>query len=252
MQINLPAFVLGLVALMGLSACSDETSTAPSQPTSITALMGNQDTTGFASATAPREFTFPADHGAHPEFRTEWWYWTGNLTTADGRAFGYQFTIFRFALAPTSTSTAASRTSAWAATNTWLAHFTLSDIEGQKFYAFERSARGAVDLAGAASDPFRVHCDGWEVAGNPMHIQADAGNIAVDLSLNLGKSVVLQGDRGLSRKGSAPDAASYYYSLTRMPTNGKLRIGEKSFAVQGNSWMDREWSTSSLEPGVVG
>jgi len=261
MQINLLALLFGFVALIGLSSCTDESPIAPSQPTSITSLLGNQNSAGFSSATAPREFNFPADHGSHPEFRTEWWYWTGNLMTTDGRAFGYQFTIFRFALAPTlaptftatpAASTVAPRTSAWATTHTWLAHLTLSDISSNKFYAFERSARGAVDLAGAVSDPFRVHCDGWEVAGTPMHMQADAGEIAIDLKLDLGKPVVLQGDHGLSRKGAAPDAASYYYSLPRMPTSGTLRIGERAFAVQGNSWMDREWSTSSLEPGVVG
>ena len=251
MLISARRFFICVLALAGLCSCGDEAPTAHSQPTSITSLLGNQDADGFASAISLRDFTFPADHGAHPDYRTEWWYWTGNLTTADGRAFGYQFTIFRFALA-LAPAPARARTSAWAATDTWLAHLTLSDIAGQKFYAFERSARGALDLAGASSAPLRIHCDGWEVAGNPMHIQADAGDIAVDLTLELGKPVVLQGDRGLSRKGAAPDAASYYYSLTRMPTSGTLRLGERAFAVQGNSWMDREWSTSSLEPGVVG
>lgn len=249
MLISARQFFLCLVVLAGLSSCGYEAPTTLTQPTAITSLLGNQDATGFATATTPREFSFPADHGSHPEFRTEWWYWTGNLTTADGRAFGYQFTIFRFALAPV---TAVPRTSAWVATDTWLAHLTLSDIAGQKFYAFERSARGALDLAGASSAPLRVHCDGWEAAGNPLRIQADAGEIAVDLTLAMGKPPVLQGDRGLSRKGAAPGAASFYYSMPRMPTTGSLRIGERSFAVQGNSWMDREWSTSALEPGVVG
>ena len=249
MLTNAHRFLLCLIAIASLTSCGGEAPTEHSQPTSITSLLGRQDAAGFASANVPRDFIFPADHGAHHDYRTEWWYWTGNLTTADGRAFGYQFTIFRFALA---SAPAVPRTSKWAATESWLAHFALTDIAGQKFYAFERSARGAVALAGAAHDPLRIHCDGWEVAGNPMHIQADAGDIAIDLTLELGKPIVLQGDRGLSRKGTAPDAASYYYSLTRMPTSGTVRIGERAFAVQGNSWMDREWSTSSLESGVVG
>ena len=249
MLTNAHRFLLCLVALAGLSSCGGEAPIVASQPTSITSLLGGQNAAGFASANVPRDFIFPADHGAHHDYRTEWWYWTGNLTTTDGRAFGYQFTIFRFALA---TAPSVPRTSAWAATESWLAHLALTDIAGQKFYAFERSARGAVALAGAAHDPLRIHCDAWEVTGNPMHIQADAGDIALDLKLELGKPIVLQGDRGLSRKGAAPDAASYYYSLTRMPTSGTVRIGERAFAVQGNSWMDREWSTSSLEPGVEG
>jgi predicted secreted hydrolase len=253
-----------LVLLVLLSGCgeappSSSSSSTPSSalaPTPITSVLGLA-ADGFTTVTEPRPFSFPADHGAHPDYRTEWWYWTGNLATADGRAFGYQFTIFRFALAPT----VVPRASAWATSETWLAHLTISDIAGKKFYAFERSARGALGLAGAGGDSvgnsmrnsMRIHCDGWEASGGgPWRIHAETPEVALDLRLDLGKPVVLQGDRGLSRKDAAAGAASYYYSFTRMPTTGTLRLGEQRWALTGNSWMDREWSTSALAPGVVG
>jgi predicted secreted hydrolase len=245
-----------LVLLVLLSGCGEAPpSSSPSPalaPTPITSVLGLA-ADGFATVTAPRPFSFPADHGAHPDYRTEWWYWTGNLSTADGRAFGYQFTIFRFALAPT----AVARASAWATSETWLAHLTISDITGKKFHAFERSARGALGLAGAGGDSvgnaMRIHCDGWEASGGgPWRIHAETPEVALDLQLDVGKPVVLQGDRGLSRKDAAAGAASYYYSFTRMPTTGTLRLGEQHWTLTGNSWMDREWSTSALAPGVVG
>lgn len=240
----------GALIVLLLVACGEDAQQPLNAPTSVSSLLGAPAVAGYARAVEPREFTFPTDHGPHPDFRSEWWYWTGNLTTADGRAFGYQFTVFRFALAPLTTGP--ERTSAWAARESWLAHLTLSDIAGGHFYSFERAGRGALDLAGATADPFRVHCDGWQVAGTPMRIQADAGAIALDLTLAAGKPVVLQGDHGLSRKGVEPGNASFYYSLTRMPTTGTVRVAEQTFPVSGASWVDREWSTSALAPGVVG
>ena len=243
MQIKWIFFLL----IVGLAGCGDQPPSTMTEPTPITSLLG-LDAGGFATVTEPRVFSFPADHGPHPDYRTEWWYWTGNLTTADGRAFGYQFTIFRFAQA----SSMVPRSSAWASTETWLAHLTVSDIAGGKFYAFERSARGAVGLAGATSDPLRIHCDGWEAGGDPLRIHAETPELALDLQLAAGKPLVLQGDHGLSRKGAAAGAASYYYSQTRMPTAGTLRLGDQRWSLTGNSWMDCEWATSSLEPGVSG
>lgn len=236
-----------LVMITLLAGCGDPPMST-STPVQVSALLGDGDTAGYARALAPEPFSFPRDHGPHPAYRSEWWYWTGNVHTADGRDFGYQFTIFRFALA----ASPPARTSAWAARDTWLAHLALSDIAGKKFYALERSARGTAGLAGATAEPLRIHCDGWQAGGTPLRIQADAGDVALDLTLAEGKPVVLHGDQGLSRKGAEPGNASRYYSLTRMPTSGSIRVGERSFPVTGSSWMDREWSTSALDPGVVG
>ncbi len=233
-----------------LLACREQPS-LPHASLSVAGALRTSSDQGYAKALAPREFHFPADHGPHPEFRTEWWYYTGNLATAEGRRFGFQLTFFRSALAPT----APERASAWATRQAWLAHFTVSDVAGKRFHSFERWSRGAVGLAGAQGEPFRVWVKDWTAEGAPvfpMRLRAAEGETAVDLLLQEGKPPVLQGERGLSRKGAEPGDASYYYSLTRMPTSGTVRVDGQSFTVTGDSWMDREWSTSSLGRDQVG
>ena len=257
-----------LLALLGLAAClacgGRPQANELDARLSVAASLGGEDA-GFARALSPRAFSFPADHGPHPEFRTEWWYYTGNLQTVSGRRFGFQLTVFREALAPHP----APRASAWAASQVYLAHFALSDIEGRRFHSFERTSRGALGLAGAQATPFRTWVETWSATGpplgtgatgaasaTPMRLVAQEGDgedaAAIDLTLDQGKPPVLQGDRGLSRKGAEPGQASYYYSLTRMPARGTVRAGGETFPVAGLAWMDREWSTSSLGRDQVG
>ncbi len=219
----------------------------PRASLSVATTLRAANEQGYARAIEPRDFRFPADHGPHPEFRTEWWYYTGNLETAEGRRFGFQLTFFRSALAPDMPA----RESAWATRQAWLAHFTVSDVNGGRFHSFERWSRGAIDLAGARAEPFRVWVKDWtaEAVGSqapPMHLAASEGDVEIDLVFQPGKPPVLQGDRGLSRKSAEVGNASYYYSLTRMPAAGTVRLGGERFAVTGLAWMDREWSTSSL------
>lgn len=224
---------------------------APPRDEAVSLLSGAADA-GYARALVPRRFEFPADHGPHPDFRQEWWYYTGNLAAADGRHFGYQLTFFRFALAPPSSTR---RTSAWAARQVYLAHFALTDVGGKRFYQQERSSRAALGLAGAEAQPFRVWLEDWSVTGAPilpMTLRAATPEVALDLELTSDKPLVLQGEQGLSQKGASPGNASYYYSYTRMPSKGTLRVGNETFAVTGASWMDREWSTSALERDQVG
>ncbi len=212
---------------------------------------------GFAKAELPRTFSFPADHGPHGEFRTEWWYYTGNLAAADGTRFGYQLTIFRVALAPADSAPA--RASAWATCQVYFAHFAVSDAAGARFHSHQATARGALGLAGAQAEPYRVWIGGWSAEGwGPTRLRASAspspsssmstsgsdGEDAIELSLEPGKPLVLEGERGLSRKSAT--SASYYYSLTRMPTTGTITISGHTTTVSGASWMDREWSTSAL------
>ena len=227
---------------------------APSSPTaSVTALLGGEDPGGFARATAPREFRFPADHGPHPEFRHEWWYFTGNLRGPGGRPFGYQLTFFRFALSPSPPD----RRSRWATTQAYMAHFAVTDARGNRFHHFERTGRGALGLAGGTARPFRVWLDDWSAEGAdastlPIRLRAAEQGAAVDLFLDTARPIVPQGDRGFSRKGAAPGNASHYYSMTRLATRGTVRVDGVSFPVEGNSWLDREWGTSALEKGQVG
>jgi len=219
----------------------------------IEAMEGDGGNGNFALVTSVRPFVFPADHGPHPEYRTEWWYYTGNLAAADGRRFGYQLTFFRSALSDRPIT----RTAEWAANDVYMGHFALTDVANNRFYAFERFARDAAGLAGASGDPYRVFLEDWSAEGSgpegmAMRLQVREGDVAIDLSLEPTKPPTLQGDRGVSQKGAAVGNASYYYSLTRMATTGTVTVGGQPIAVTGSSWMDREWSTSALEAGTVG
>jgi len=251
--------VLSILALLALSAASvylltrPDRSFAPHAALAVAGTLRAVNDEGYAKALAPREFRFPEDHGPHPEFRTEWWYYTGNLATADGRRFGFQLTFFRSALAPRMPP----RESAWATRQAWLAHFMVTDVAGGAFHSFERWSRGALGLAGAQAEPFRVWVKDWMAAAAggpafPMRLTAAEDGASIDLILQQGKPPVLQGERGLSRKSAEPGNASYYYSLTRMPASGTIRVAGESFAVTGLAWMDREWSTSSLGKDQVG
>jgi predicted secreted hydrolase len=138
-----------------------------------------------------------------------------------------------------------------------MAHFALTDVAGQRFFAFDRFGRGAAGLAGAQGEPFRVWLEDWSAEGQgggtlPMRLRAAQEGAAIDLALEGGKPPALQGDRGLSQKSAEAGNASYYYSLTRMPTRGSVRVGGETFDVTGLSWMDREWSTSSLAENLAG
>jgi len=211
-------------------------------------VLGGTAAEGFARAQAPRRFAFPEDHAPHRGFRNEWWYFTGNLTTAQGRRFGYQLTFFLAALAPT----AAKRESAWGSNEVIMAHFAVTDVAGKRFLFAERFSRAALGLAGAGGRPLSVKLEDWsllETARRPWGVRlaaADPG-MAIDLELSALKPEVLNGEGGLSRKSATPGNASYYYSIPRMATSGTIRVGGESFRVRGLSWLDREWSTSALD-----
>lgn len=236
---------LALLFLLGALGCRQPEAELQAGLSVADTLRGDPGA-GFARALAPRRFLFPADHGPHPEFRTEWWYFTGNLESPEGRRFGYQLTFFRNALA----AAPPRRPSAWAARDVYLAHFALSDVGGGKFRSFERIRRANLGLAGARAEPFRVWLDGWSATMEGL--KAASGDVAIDLALEPGKPPALQGEAGLSRKGDGAGQASYYYSLSRMPTRGTVKVGKATWRVAGASWMDREWSTSSLGADQVG
>lgn len=248
--------LLGAALLIGIAAELFRAEVTPST-TAMTvgsALGGdNTDTAGYDRAYQPRPFVFPADHGAHPSFRNEWWYVTGNLMDATGRPFGYQLTLFRIALAPTPPLT----DSAWRTQQIYMGHFALTDVQGKKHHAFERFSREAIGLAGAQLKPLRVWLDDWALSGTdhdlfPLRVHARQDAVALDLTLNPLKPIVLQGDQGLSQKSAEPGNASYYYSYTRLSTQGTVQVGENTFQVTGASWLDREWSTSALGPDQSG
>ena len=228
---------------------ADEQGPPPSQ---LADLLGSDADEAFARALQPRTFTFPEDHGPHPEFRNEWWYVTGNLDDDDGRRFGFELTVFRFALAPT----APASESAWRTNQVYIAHLAVTDAEAEDFFVAQRYSRGAVGIAGAQATPLRVWIDDWDLAAQPdtdsWHLRAVDDTIGIDLTLLPMKSPVLNGIDGLSQKSDDPANASYYYSITRIQSDGQIYIGENSYTVSGLSWLDREWSTSALAAGQVG
>jgi predicted secreted hydrolase len=208
---------------------------------------------GFARATGPRPFDFPADFGAHLQYRTEWWYYIGNLETADGRHFGFELTFFRVALLPP--DQAFPRSSDWATNQIYMAHFALTDVAGGEFHAFQRFSRGAVDLAGAQAAPYRIWLEDWQVEQGEAGIyllSAQNEGLAIELTLADGKGPVAHGEAGYSQKGPDPGNASYYYSQTRLLAEGSIQIGDEAFEVSGQGWSDHEYSTSVLSAGQVG
>jgi predicted secreted hydrolase len=223
-------------------------------------LRAGADDRGFARAFAPHPFVFPADHGPHPRYRNEWWYYTGNLVSGGGRRFGFQLTFFRTALR----AAPASRQSAWGADQVYLAHFAVTDPGVERFLAAERWQRAALGLAGAQAEPFRVWVGPWSAtaigppgAATPsMRLQAAATvrgeRLAIDLTLAPATPPVPEGNQGLSPKSADPGNASYYYSLPRLLTRGNLVLGSEIHRVGGLAWLDREWSTSALSAAEVG
>ncbi|MEZ4417577.1 MAG: lipocalin-like domain-containing protein [Gemmatimonadota bacterium] len=255
---------LACAALLLPGACGPQAERQTRSLDPAASLAGVPDS-GFARATELRPFVFPEDHGPHPQFRTEWWYVTANLEGESGAEYGVQFTVFRSALAPPGAVVALpGPTSPWETRQAYMAHFAVGDVQGARFFSFERFARGAAGIAGARSEPqFRVWVDAWEIrsleatrAGAegifPLRLAAADSTVSVDLVLEAGRGLVAQGEGGLSPKGDEPGQASYYYSFPRMPLSGQIRTARGTEAVTGVAWMDREWSTSVLSEDQEG
>ena len=243
------------VALL-LVGCAPAAGNGVASANVVAALSGEVDA-AFARAYTPIAFEFPRDHGAHPEYQTEWWYYTGNLADEQGNAYGYQFTIFRSALTPSMPD----RASDLATNQIYMAHFAVTDGARNVHESFERFSRGAGGLAGATGAPeLRIWLEDWQVAQtapDTMHMDAavaddDGAMVAIDLQLRETRAPVLHGDAGLSQKGPEAGNASYYYSLVGLETTGSLTIGGRTFAVSGQSWMDHEFGTSALSANAVG
>lgn len=199
-------------------------------------------------------YSFPRDYFNHPEFRTEWWYYTGNLRSTEGRRFGYELTFFRHS---------ANREQArnvWDIGEVWMAHFAMTDSDGRKFHHTERLNRTGPGLAGA--DVGRIWNGNWFVdwkldpsapAGfSSKHLVALAPKFAVDLRMTSDKPAVTHGLNGVSQKSAGAGRASHYVSLTRLQTRGTLTLDGKQYAVEGLSWMDHEFFSHSLESNQAG
>jgi predicted secreted hydrolase len=205
---------------------------------------------GWRKATSGYKFAFPRDHASHPDYKLEWWYYTGNVSAKDGRSFGYQVTFFRLGVRQ-----APANSSRWAIRDLFMAHLAISDIRSDRFHFAELLNRGGIGWAGAAVEHYRVWNENWEATleGDGRHrLRASQGDMAIDLRLEPGKAPTDQGVDGISQKGDGVGNASHYYSMTRMPTSGTLTLGDSPIQVQGLSWMDHEFGTSVLEKGQTG
>ena len=213
--------------------------------------VGQESDTDWAQARAGRPFEFPADHASHPDYRVEWWYYTGNLEAVDGRRFGYQVTFFRVGI-----DRDPANPSVWSVRDLFMAHLAVTDVERGEHLVSERLNRAGVNWAGARTDRLEVWNEDWRVdtddAGHLLRAMSDDGRYGVDLRLAADRPPVLHGDGGLSQKGRAEGNASHYYSLTRMETTGELRVEGETVRVGGLSWMDHEFGTTFLEPSQQG
>jgi len=247
-----------LYLILYVHGCGEQTEKTDSRNSLQLSKAMSDDVDGnFDKAIEKRKFIFPEDHGPHPGFRTEWWYFTGNLTSEDNKQFGYQFTIFRTALSKDSNE----GKSEWSSNQIYMAHFAVTDISENEFYYDERFSRNGNGLAGAQIDPFKVWLEDWQInqiSDNAvfelpkLNIKARSDKAEIDFDVESVKPLVLQGDSGLSQKGKGEGNASYYYSYTKLKTEGKIKIDGKDFTVNGYSWMDREWSTSALSDDQKG
>jgi predicted secreted hydrolase len=240
----------GLVAMLLLCTCT-------LGPLTVSAQDSGSANQGYLAITGPCHLHFPQDHGSHPGYRTEWWYYTGNLSAAGGELYGFQLTFFRRQISPPDAAAAWPQPpSPWRTQQLYLAHAAISDISGKTFYHAERIARSARKLAGAEQNDGSpcVFLGNWMARlGSPeQRLTVVADDFGYDLSLQPEKSPIPHGDQGYSRKGSTPERASCYYSFTRLQASGVLVINGKEYPVQGNAWMDHEFSSAPLEPGIAG
>lgn len=257
--IFLSALLLLVMALLSAGVFALTRSEPPGETQAelnVTDALNRATDPDFARVLAPRVFSFPADHGPHRDYGTEWWYFSGNLDSEEGNHFGYELALFRIGLSRQQPD----RQSRWGASELYMGHLAVTDVSKNQFHSFERISRGALGLAGSSlgeGQTFRVWLEDWSMIGEgsvepTVRLTAAQDDVAIALELVSDRPLVLQGDRGFSQRSAAPGDASYYYSNTRMSTSGTLRVAGQSFAVSGDSWMDHEWSTLALGEDQVG
>lgn len=203
----------------------------------------------FQTALPGYRYEFPRDYFNHPDYQTEWWYYTGNVQSADGHKFGFETTFFRQGL-----SRDPKQNSAWELRDIYFAHFALSDLTDKKFFHRERTNRPGPGIAGASASSQKVWNGNWSVVwmNGEEHLTALADSSALNLSLHSQKPPVTHGVNGVSQKSASPGRASHYFSETRLAASGSLTFEAKQYSVTGLAWMDHEFFTHQLEENQVG
>jgi len=204
----------------------------------------------FAPVAPGRPMVFPADYGAHPAFRTEWWYVTGWLKKADGKPLGFQVTFFR-----SRTEHDTANPSAFAPHQLVIGHAALSDPALGRLAHDQRSAREGFGLAWARTGDLDVKLDDWRMRRAPdgsYRVTVKSGEMSLDLTLTPTQPLLVQGEGGYSRKGPAAQHASYYYSHPQLRVTGNAGRPGAASAVTGSAWFDHEWSSEALQPDASG
>lgn len=239
-HVSLNQVILILLALLGTSELLAEIS-----------LVSSME---FSPARPGYRYSFPRDHGSHEQFQTEWWYFTGHLSAPNGRRFGYELTFFRRGI---DSPDAWNNPSSWAMRHLYFAHFALTDEANDRFRFAEKLSRAGVNKAGARNNQLEVWIDRWSVKAvapdhRQFHLQAQADEFSIDLTVEPLKPPVIHGIHGVSRKGQHPDLTSHYYSLTRLRTSGSVMVEGTRMDVKGRSWMDHEFGSADLSKDLVG
>jgi len=197
----------------------------------------------YRQAVPGYHYSFPRDHFDHREFRTEWWYYTGNVRDAAGRRFGFELVFFR-----QGERNAGANPSAWRVDDLYLAHLALTDVEGKRFYAHQRLNRAGPGIAGASFAERRIWNGNWSATwqGERQVLEATADEFRFRIDLAPAKAAIVHGVSGVSQKGDAAGEASHYVSFTRLTVTGYLAVDGRQHAVNGTAWMDHEWFTNQL------
>ena len=193
-------------------------------------------------------YEFPRDHFSHPDYRTEWWYYTGNLRTKDGHRFGFELTFFRQGISRDPSP------SPWYIHDLYMAHLALSDIGDGRYYASERINRAGPGLAGANASAETVWNGNWEarIAPDAHQLRGIGEDFSFDLSLVPAKRPVIHGVDGVSQKAEGEGHASHYVSFTRMQARGRIELQGTSYSVEGDAWMDHEFFSDSMAGDEAG
>ncbi|MDJ0826785.1 MAG: lipocalin-like domain-containing protein [Rhodobacter sp.] len=198
---------------------------------------------GYALPQPGTEFAFPADHGAHEDFRIEWWYLTANLRDQGGTDYGLQWTLFRSALSPESNED-------WQSNQFWMGHAAITTPDAH--FSTERFARGGIGQAGVTAEPFTAWIDDWQMTGiETGRLTTTGPNFAYDMEISAQGPFVPQGESGYSVKSEAGQA-SHYYSQPFYRIAGTLTLPDGPVEVEGQAWLDREWSSQPLSEDQTG
>jgi len=204
----------------------------------------------FQPALPGYRFEFPRDFFNHPDYQTEWWYYTGNLQTAEGKKFGFELTFFRQGV-----SRVPAESSPWDLRDIYFAHFAVSDLDGKQFFHTERTNRAGPGIAGADAAQQKVWNGNWSAfwsAQGEQHLAAIANSFALSLNLQSQKPPVIHGENGVSQKSAGLGRASHYFSETRLATAGSITAAAHQYQVTGLAWMDHEFFTHQLDDSQAG